>query len=102
MARRSNAFVALPSLRGYGTLEELFEVITWAQLGIHDKLVGLLNVDKYYNSLLSFIDKVVVEGFINPATRHIIISAPTKKELVKKLEEYLRHLGKLVRDIWEK
>ncbi|KAK1266622.1 Cytokinin riboside 5'-monophosphate phosphoribohydrolase LOG1 [Acorus gramineus] len=90
MARQSDAFIALPG--GYGTLEELLEVITWAQLGIHDKPVGLLNVDGYYNSLLSFIDKAVEEGFISPNARHIIISAPTAKELMKKLEEYVpRH-----------
>ncbi|CAI9783184.1 unnamed protein product [Fraxinus pennsylvanica] len=87
MARHSDAFIALPG--GYGTLEELLEVITWAQLGIHDKPVGLLNVDGYYNSLLSFIDKAVEEGFISPNARHIIISAPTAQELVKKLEEYV-------------
>ncbi|KAL1813209.1 hypothetical protein DCAR_0625507 [Daucus carota subsp. sativus] len=87
MARHSDAFIALPG--GYGTLEELLEVITWAQLGIHDKPVGLLNVDGYYNSLLSFIDKAVEEGFISPNARHIIISAPTAKDLVKKLEEYV-------------
>ncbi|MFQ6638886.1 hypothetical protein Gotur_014692 [Gossypium turneri] len=74
--------------RGYGTLEELLEVITWAQLGIHDKPVGLLNVDGYYNSLLSFIDKAVEEGFISPNARHIIVSAPTAKELVENMEEY--------------
>ncbi|KAM7264330.1 hypothetical protein ACFE04_002013 [Oxalis oulophora] len=74
---------------GYGTLEELLEVITWAQLGIHDKPVGLLNVDGYYNSLLSFIDKAVEEGFISPSARQIIVSAPTAEELVKKLEEYV-------------
>ncbi|CAN1274739.1 Cytokinin riboside 5'-monophosphate phosphoribohydrolase LOG3 [Linum perenne] len=84
MAKRSDAFIALPG--GYGTLEELLEVITWAQLGIHDKPVGLLNVDGYYNSLLSFIDKAVEEGFISPSARYIIVSAPTAKELVKKLE----------------
>ncbi|PPR93043.1 hypothetical protein GOBAR_AA27633 [Gossypium barbadense] len=51
--------------------------------------VGLLNVDGYYNSLLSFIDKAVEEGFISPNARQIIVSAPTAKELVKKLEEYV-------------
>nr|VDD05774.1 unnamed protein product [Brassica oleracea] len=110
MAKHSDAFIALPGFRrkefgknmiswsscsvkatvksGYGTLEELLEVITWAQLGIHEKPVGLLNVDGYYNSLLSFIDKAVEEGFISPTAREIIVSAPTAKELVKKLEEY--------------
>ncbi|CAN1789625.1 Probable cytokinin riboside 5'-monophosphate phosphoribohydrolase LOGL10 [Linum perenne] len=57
MARHSDCFIAL--LGGYGTLEELLEVITWAQLGIHNKPVGLLNVDGYYNNLLTFIDKAV-------------------------------------------
>ncbi|CAN1190068.1 Cytokinin riboside 5'-monophosphate phosphoribohydrolase LOG5, partial [Linum perenne] len=74
---------------GYGTLEELLEVITWAQLGIHNKPVGLLNVDGYYNNLLTFIDKAVDDGFIKPSQRSIIVSAPNAKELVQKLEEYV-------------
>lgn len=86
MARQSDAFIALPG--GYGTLEELLEVIAWAQLGIHDKPVGLLNVEGYYNPLLSFIDKAVEEGFIIPTARSILVLAPTPKELVQKLEEY--------------
>ncbi|KAG6774708.1 hypothetical protein POTOM_022074 [Populus tomentosa] len=98
MARQADAFIALPDIivnftqnsptGGYGTLEELLEVITWAQLGIHDKPVGLLNVDGYYNSLLSFIDKAVDEGFITPAARHIIVSAHTAQELMCLLEDY--------------
>ncbi|CAD6250215.1 unnamed protein product [Miscanthus lutarioriparius] len=86
MARQSDAFIALPG--GYGTLEELLEAIAWAQLGIHDKPVGLLNVDGYYDPLLSFIDKAVEEGFIKPTARNIIVLAPTPKELIQKLEEY--------------
>ncbi|CAN8229330.1 unnamed protein product [Cochlearia groenlandica] len=86
MARHSDCFIALPG--GYGTLEELLEVITWAQLGIHDKPVGLLNVDGYYNDLLTFIDKAVDDGFIKPSQRHIFVSAPNAKELVQKLEAY--------------
>ncbi|KAJ8762117.1 hypothetical protein K2173_007267 [Erythroxylum novogranatense] len=86
MSRQADAFIALPG--GYGTLEELLEVITWAQLRIHDKPVGLLNVDGYYDSLLSFIDKAVDEGFVSPAARHIIVSAQTAQELMSKLEEY--------------
>ncbi|CAN4120281.1 unnamed protein product [Withania somnifera] len=84
MAKHSDAFIALPG--GYGTLEELLEVIAWAQLGIHDKPVGLLNVDGYYNSLLTFIDKAVEEGFICPNARQILVSAPTVEELMNKLE----------------
>ncbi|CAA0812224.1 Cytokinin riboside 5-monophosphate phosphoribohydrolase LOG5, partial [Striga hermonthica] len=74
---------------GYGTLEELLEVITWAQLGIHDKPVGLLNVDGYYNFFLTFIDKAVDDGFIKPSERHIFVSAPNPKELVQKLDDYV-------------
>ncbi|KAG9134648.1 hypothetical protein Leryth_000972 [Lithospermum erythrorhizon] len=84
MARHADAFIALPG--GYGTLEELLEVITWAQLRIHHKPVGLLNVDGFYNSLLSFIDKAVDEGFISPIARRIIVSASTAKQLVRQLE----------------
>lgn len=100
MARQSDAFIALPG--GYGTLEELLEMITWSQLGIHDKPVGVLNVDGYYNSLLSFIDKAVDEGFINPTARHIIVSAPTARDLVKKLEDYVpRHDAVASQLSWE-
>ncbi|KAA8518473.1 hypothetical protein F0562_015979 [Nyssa sinensis] len=100
MARQADAFIALPG--GYGTLEELLEVITWAQLGIHRKPVGLLNVEGYYNSLLSFIDKAVDEGFISPAARRIIISAPTAKELVRELEEYVPEYDEITSKlIWE-
>uniref|UniRef100_A0A7N0ULQ0 Cytokinin riboside 5'-monophosphate phosphoribohydrolase n=1 Tax=Kalanchoe fedtschenkoi TaxID=63787 RepID=A0A7N0ULQ0_KALFE len=86
MSRQADAFIALPG--GYGTLDKLLEVITWAQLGIHQKPVALLNVDGYYNSFLTFIDKAVDEGFVSPSARRIIISAPTAKEVVQELEVY--------------
>ncbi|KAH7670595.1 LOG family protein [Dioscorea alata] len=73
MGSYADAFIVLSG--GYGTFEELFEVISWAQLGIHNKP---LNVDEYYNSLLSFINK-------------IIISSSNAKELIEKLEEYSPH-----------
>ncbi|CAN6296967.1 unnamed protein product, partial [Urochloa humidicola] len=87
MARNSDAFIALPG--GYGTLEELLEVITWAQLGIHSKPVGLLNVDGYYDPLLRFVDKAVEEGFVTPAARHIVVAAHTPHDLLYKLEAYV-------------
>ncbi|KAI8002862.1 Cytokinin riboside 5'-monophosphate phosphoribohydrolase LOG5 [Camellia lanceoleosa] len=100
MARHSDCFIALPG--GYGTLEELLEVITWAQLGIHDKPVGLLNVDGYYNYLLTFIDKAVDDGFIKPSQRHIIVSAPNARELVQKLEDYVPVHDEVVAKVpWE-
>lgn len=86
MSKNADAFIALPG--GYGTMEELLEMITWAQLGIHEKPVGLLNVDGYYNSLLALFDKGVEEGFIGEEARHIIVSADNPAELVKKMEEY--------------
>lgn len=99
MARQADAFIALPG--GYGTLEELLEVITWAQLGIHQKPVGLLNVNGYYNSLLSFIDKAVDEGFVTPEARQIIVSAQTADELLSKFEEYEPEIGTEVESSWE-
>ncbi|KAF7054981.1 hypothetical protein CFC21_062562 [Triticum aestivum] len=87
---------------GYGTLEELLEVITWAQLGIHHKPVGLLNVEGYYDSLLTFIDQAVEEGFINPAARRIIVSAPTAHKLMEKLEKYVPYYDMVATGLdWE-
>ncbi|RLN19953.1 hypothetical protein C2845_PM02G01800 [Panicum miliaceum] len=85
MAKHADAFVALPG--GYGTIEELLEIITWAQLGIHNKPVGLLNVDGYYNSLLSLFDKGVEEGFIDAKARNIFVLADTAAELLTRLTE---------------
>ncbi|KAK4600174.1 hypothetical protein RGQ29_010014 [Quercus rubra] len=100
MARYSDCFIALPG--GYGTLEELLEVVTWSQLGIHDKPVGLLNVDGYYNSLLSFINTAVENGFIKPSQHNIIVSAPNARELIQKLEEYEPvHDGVVAKAKWE-
>ncbi|XP_023532490.1 cytokinin riboside 5'-monophosphate phosphoribohydrolase LOG5-like [Cucurbita pepo subsp. pepo] len=100
MARHSDCFIALPG--GYGTMEELLEVITWAQLGIHDKPVGLLNVDGYYNYLLTFIDQAVEDGFIKPSQRNIIVSAHNAKDLVQKLEEYVPvHDEVIAKSRWE-
>ncbi|KAI4966517.1 hypothetical protein ZWY2020_040687 [Hordeum vulgare] len=81
MAKHSDAFIALPG--GYGTIEELLEIITWAQLGIHNKPVGLLNVDGYYNSLLSLFDKGVEEGFIDDASRNIFVLADNAADLLQ-------------------
>ncbi|OAY54121.1 cytokinin riboside 5'-monophosphate phosphoribohydrolase LOG8 [Manihot esculenta] len=86
MAREADAFIALPG--GYGTMEELLEMITWSQLGIHKKPVGLLNIDGYYNCLLALFDNGVEEGFIKPGARNIFVSAPTAKELLELMEQY--------------
>ncbi|XVF33729.1 hypothetical protein REPUB_Repub17cG0193500 [Reevesia pubescens] len=86
MAKHAEAFIALPG--GYGTMEELLEIITWSQLGIHEKPVGLLNVDGFYNSLLALFDKGVEEGFIHSSARNIVVIADTAEELIRKMEEY--------------
>ncbi|XP_060208515.1 cytokinin riboside 5'-monophosphate phosphoribohydrolase LOG8 [Lycium barbarum] len=86
MASQADAFIALPG--GYGTMEETLEMITWAQLGIHKKPVGLLNVEGYYNSLLTLFDNGVEEGFIKPGARDIVLAAPTARELLSKMERY--------------
>ncbi|KZV20098.1 hypothetical protein F511_00955 [Dorcoceras hygrometricum] len=99
MAQHSDCFIALPG--GYGTMEELMEVVTWAQLGIHDKPIGLLNVDGYYDSFLKFIDHAVEEEFITPSQRHIIVSAPTALQLIQKLQEYTRVHGAVAKAKWE-
>jgi len=70
MADLSDAFVALPG--GVGTFEELFEAITWTQLGLHRKPCGLLNVAGFYDGLLAFLDHAWTEGFIKPETRAIV------------------------------
>lgn len=71
MASMADAFVALPG--GFGTLDELFEVITWGQLGLHAKPIGLLNVDGYFDALLTYIDQCVEQGFIRPHHRSLFI-----------------------------
>jgi uncharacterized protein (TIGR00730 family) len=70
MAELAQAFVALPG--GFGTLEELFEVVTWAQLGIHRKPIALLNVDGYFDSLVALVGRAVGEGFVPEANRRLV------------------------------
>lgn len=86
MAEMTNGFIALPG--GIGTMEELFEVWTWAQLGYHDKPCALLNVEGYYNPLIRFIDQMTHQGFIRPEHRDMLIVAPDIPALFKRLEAY--------------
>lgn len=99
MFRQADAFIALPG--GYGTLEELVEVITWNQLGIHKKPVGLLNVDGFYDTLLTFFDKQLEEEFFDNSARSIVVSAPTASELLDKLEAYSPTLAYGPKLCWE-
>lgn len=87
MADLSDAFIALPG--GIGTLEELFEVWTWTQLGNHAKPCGVLNVNGFYSSLGTFLDHVVEEGFLKPAHRAILQVGQTPHDLLDGLARWL-------------
>jgi uncharacterized protein (TIGR00730 family) len=86
MADLAQAFIALPG--GYGTLEELFEILTWAQIGLHTKPVGLLNVRGYFDRLLAFIEHVRAEGFIYDEHRALLACEPEPEALLQRLEEF--------------
>ncbi|MFT8371276.1 TIGR00730 family Rossman fold protein [Acetobacter sp.] len=86
MADMSDAFIALPG--GIGTLEELFEVWTWTQLGNHAKPCGVLNVNGFYSTLGTFLDHVVAEGFLKPAHRAILQVGQTPEDLLDGLAQW--------------
>jgi uncharacterized protein (TIGR00730 family) len=80
MAERADAFVALPG--GLGTLEELAEVVSWAQLELHTKPIGLLDVGDYWDLLLAWLDMAVAEGFVAPAHRRLVARAASLDALL--------------------
>jgi uncharacterized protein (TIGR00730 family) len=86
MADLSDAFMALPG--GYGTWEELFEMLTWTQLGIQRKPCGLLNVNGYYDPLLELADKAVSEGFLREVNRDLLLSDDDPERLLDRLGTY--------------
>jgi uncharacterized protein (TIGR00730 family) len=87
MAELSDAFVAVPG--GIGTLEELIEIYTWSQLGIHAKPCGVLNVDGYYDHLAAFLDHAVAVGFLKPEHRAVLSVASEPGELLERLAAYV-------------
>ena len=86
MAELADGFIALPG--GFGTFDEFFEVLTWAQLGMHTKPCGLLNVDNYYGILLGFLDHAVKEMFIHQPHREMILSAVDPGNLIEQMDAY--------------
>ncbi len=82
----SDGFIALPG--GFGTLDELFEMLTWGQLGLHRKPVGILNVNGYYNSILMGIESMVGEGFLKIENREMIQVSGDADDLLRKMENY--------------
>jgi uncharacterized protein (TIGR00730 family) len=83
LAELSDAFIALPG--GFGTLEELFEILTWAQIGLHQKPVGLLNIRSYFNPLITMIDKANAEGFIYNEHQELFTFADDPQTLLESL-----------------
>jgi uncharacterized protein (TIGR00730 family) len=86
MAELSDGFIALPG--GLGTLEEMFEICTWAQLGIHNKPCGLLNIDGYYDPLRTFLDHAVAEQFVKPKHREIIMIEEAPEQLIERFQRF--------------
>jgi len=86
MADLADAFIALPG--GLGTLEEFCEVVTWTQLGFHRKACGLLNIDGFYNRLISFLNHATKEQFIRSEHRSIVLAQETPVELIEKLSQF--------------
>ena len=86
MAELADAFVALPG--GLGTLEELFEVYTWAQLGLHRKACGLVDVEGYYSRLAGFLDHAVAERFVRAEHRSILIVESEPRAMLERLESF--------------
>ena len=86
MAKLSDGFVALPG--GMGTLEELFEVLTWGQLGMHRKPIGLLDVGGYFEPLVAFFDRMVSEGFLRPEHRGLALVEREPEALIARLASH--------------
>lgn len=86
MANLSDAFIALPG--GFGTFEEFCEILTWAQLDLHRKPCGLLNVDGFYDPLLALFDRAVDDGFLRPEYRSMVLTATDADELLMRMRAY--------------
>jgi uncharacterized protein (TIGR00730 family) len=85
MAESSDAFIALPG--GFGTMDEFCEILSWRQLRIHDKPIGLLNFHGYYDTLLALFDSMVREGFVGPHNRRLFVDAASIDDLLLKMFE---------------
>jgi len=83
----SEAIIALPG--GFGTMEELFEMITWAQLGLHQKPVGLLNINGFYDHLIAFVQNMVDVGLLNTQNRDMLLVSDNMENLLQKMDSYV-------------
>jgi len=87
MFNHADAFIALPG--GLGTLKEIFHISSWAQLHIHHKPISLLNVNDFYDNLLSFLDQAVEQEFLTSSAQQIIIFAATAEQLIDQLQSFI-------------
>ena len=86
MADLADGFIALPG--GWGTLDEIFEMLTWAQLGFHDKPCGLLNTEAYYDGLIGFLENAFEQGFVNELYRPLLMTNVDAKSLLDQFGAY--------------
>lgn len=86
MAELSDGFIAMPG--GFGTLEEIVEIVTWGQLRFHDKPCGLLNVEGYFDPLLAYLDQAETEGFLRAENRRMLLSDSDAAGLLRQFERY--------------
>ena len=86
MAELADGFIALPG--GWGTLEEIFEMLTWAQLGFHEKPCGILNVEGYFDGLIGFLENSFEQEFVNPLYRPLLMKADEPVELLEQFTSY--------------
>ena len=87
MFNESDGFIAMPG--GFGTMDELFEILTWAQLGLHPKPIGILNVEGYYNPFIQHVNHMMEEGFLKPIYRNMLLEAETPEALLEAMEAYV-------------
>mgnify|MGYP001817795633 FL=1 len=86
MAELSDGFIAMPG--GFGTIEELLEVLTWSQLGFHQKPCAILNVDGYFDALMQFLDHSVDQAFVKPIHRNMLLDHELPEQLLAMMETY--------------
>lgn len=86
MEELADGFIAIPG--GFGTLDELFEILTWAQLGLHTKPIGILNVDNFYTPLLNMLETMETNQLLKPIHKNMLLVSETKEELLKKMQAY--------------
>ena len=86
MAKLADGFIALPG--GFGTLEEIIEILTWGQLRFHDKPCGVINVRGYFDQLLAYLDHAEAEGFLRPESRQMLLCAADAAGLIRQFGEY--------------